>query len=233
MKYFLFITSIFLFTLNTFSQKDTNWVKYYYESGELSSEGVLEDGKPNGYWKSYYVNGHLKTEGNRVDFKLDGPWKFYNEEGKLTLVINYKQDIKEGPRETYDTKGRLVKVEQLINNKKEGWTISYYENQKEHKKIPFVNGREVGVGFEYDNKGTIITLFTYKSGVLTKERFINRIDKNGLKKGTWMKFYSNMQVREEGLYLKDLKHGYWKFYKKDGNLLRMEKWVMGVFNEGR
>ena len=46
-------------------------VKYYYPNGNVSSEGTLRNGKPDGYWKSYSESGRIKSEGNRVDFKLD------------------------------------------------------------------------------------------------------------------------------------------------------------------
>ena len=51
-------------------------VKYYYPNGNVSSEGTLRNGKPDGYWKSYSERGRIKSEGNRVDFKLDSSWRF-------------------------------------------------------------------------------------------------------------------------------------------------------------
>lgn len=224
----LFITVFSFLSLVMLAQNDTNWVKYYFESGQISSEGPLRDGKPDGYWKSYYIDGKLKTEGNRLNFLLDGDWKFYDVDGRLTLIIGYKEDLKEGQRITLDGEGTILKEEEFVKNKKEGWTTSYFANGKLKMKTPFVNNREQGRGFEYDGEEQIITLFTYKAGVLTKEQFINRRDDNGLRKGTWMNFHDNMQVSDVGMYMKDLKHGYWKYYKKDGNLIRIEKWVMGV-----
>ncbi|RLC26119.1 MAG: hypothetical protein DRH21_02995, partial [Deltaproteobacteria bacterium] len=51
--------------------------KFYYENGQLSSEGTMRDGEPDGYWKTYYENGVVKSEGDRKDFKLDSIWTFY------------------------------------------------------------------------------------------------------------------------------------------------------------
>ena len=58
--------------------------KFYYSSGQVSSEGNLVNGKPDGYWKSYYENGKLKSEGNRINLNLDGPWKFYSDKGVIS-----------------------------------------------------------------------------------------------------------------------------------------------------
>ena len=34
--------------------------KFTYPNGKPSSEGIIRDGKPDGYWKSYYEDGKLK-----------------------------------------------------------------------------------------------------------------------------------------------------------------------------
>ena len=35
--------------------------KFYYKNGVISSEGLMKDGKPDGYWKSYNENGKIKS----------------------------------------------------------------------------------------------------------------------------------------------------------------------------
>ena len=206
-------------------------VTYYYENGQKSSEGPLRNGKPDGYWKSYYRNGVLKTEGNRKDHLLDGPWKFYNDQGDLTVVIRYKADMKQGVRETY-ADGILIREEPYENDKKDGLARYYYDTGELQKIIPFQEGKEAGQGYEFDRNGKIITLMTFKSGVLVKQQNINRLDRQNQKQGLWMDFYEGTYtLRYEGTYLNDLKHGYWKYYLRNGNLQRIEKWVNGVLQE--
>lgn len=81
MKKLLFILLLFptglLFGQDTIVKNGFN--KFYYASGNISSEGTMQDGKPNGYWKTYYENGNLKSEGNRKNFALDSTWKFYSD----------------------------------------------------------------------------------------------------------------------------------------------------------
>ena len=48
---------------------------YYFENGQVSSEGYLRNGNPDGYWKSYHRNGKIKSEGNRKEYLLDGIWE--------------------------------------------------------------------------------------------------------------------------------------------------------------
>lgn len=220
--------------LLSFSQSEKNdslqFTTYYYEMGAKSSEGYLRNGRPDGYWKSYYRNGNLKAEGNRKNFMLDGPWIFYSEQGDKTVEIHYEEDKKNGLRKTYRD-GNVVKEENFVNDQLQGFTREYDAKGRLIREIPFVDGLEKGEGYEYNEEGLIITLLTYKAGVLTKKQSINRRDNQEQKQGLWMQFFSNRKVQVEGTYMNDLKNGYWKFYQANGNLIKVEKWVMGVLQE--
>ena len=76
---------------------------FYYANGQKSSEGYLDQGKPNGYWKNYYDSGILKSEGNRKDFQLDSTWKFFRGDGSLQQSIEYKENLKQGFECLYDS----------------------------------------------------------------------------------------------------------------------------------
>ena len=54
------------------------YTQFKHANGNVSSEGYLLNGKPEGYWKNYFETGTLKSEGSRKNFKLDGSWKFYD-----------------------------------------------------------------------------------------------------------------------------------------------------------
>ncbi|MEQ9261966.1 MAG: hypothetical protein RLP14_02275 [Owenweeksia sp.] len=204
---------------------------YYYEGGAKSSEGNLKNGQPEGYWKSYYRNGNLKAEGNRKEHLLQGPWLFYNEDGEKKLEINYKDDKKDGLRKTF-LDGQIIKEEPFVNDQLEGFAKEYYQGSGElHREIPYKNNQTQGTGYEYAMDGRIITLLTYKSGVLTKQQNINRMDQQLQKQGMWVTFYPNRNVKVEGPYVNNLKNGYWKYYLSTGDLQRVEKWIMGVLQE--
>lgn len=203
---------------------------YYYEGGAKSSEGYLKDGLPEGHWKSYYHNGKLKTEGNRKNFQLDGVWSFYSENGDKTLEISYRNDKKNGPTKSFKA-NKVVREDNLVENKIEGYSQIFFATGELKNEVPYESNKKHGVGFEYDQSEKIITVNTYKSGVLTKQRRINREDKQLQKQGTWMKFHSNRNISVEGPYVNNLKNGYWKYYKANGDLIKVEKWIMGVLQE--
>jgi len=225
---------IAVFPLSSFSQTAGDSLKptrYYYENGQVSSEGSLRNGKPDAYWKSYYRNGVLKAEGNRQNFELDGPWIFYDREGIRTSEINYKSGKKNGPSKLYK-KGKLLKIDQFKEDVQEGITRFFYPDSSLQKEVPYMAGKMEGLGYEYARDGRVITLLTFKNGALIRKQNINRFDQQEQKQGMWMEFHANKGIAVEGPYLNDLKNGYWKYYKSNGNLIRVEKWINGELQEG-
>ena len=69
---------------------------FKYPNGSVSSEGLIKNGKPEGYWKSYYVTGVKKSEGKRTSFLLDSIWLFYDQVGDTTEKISYLFGKKNG-----------------------------------------------------------------------------------------------------------------------------------------
>jgi antitoxin component YwqK of YwqJK toxin-antitoxin module len=202
---------------------------FYYDNGKISSEGLMRDGKPDGYWKTYSTNGVIKSEGNRKNFQLDSIWKFYTEQGRLVFEFNYKEGKKFGLKNTYDTKeGVLITSENFVNDIKQATTIIYFPNGKVKQIIPFVDGKENGVGYEFTNDSTIITITQYKMGFIQKEEKINRRDASNLKQGVWKEFYPTRIIKTEVTYSDNKMNGYLKEYSPKGSLTNTTKYVNGV-----
>jgi antitoxin component YwqK of YwqJK toxin-antitoxin module len=199
---------------------------YYYDNGNVSSEGFLESGQPNGYWKTYYPNGILKSEGNRENFQLDSTWVFYNEEGQKVSEINYKKGKKNGPVTTYKS-GVKYETGNFIDDVKQGVATVYYPTGEVHKQIPYESGKEEGKGFEYSRDGRIITLLSYEEGYLRRAEKVNRYDDRGNKRGQWISFHPNGVLASEGTYMNDKKNGIFKTYDKKGDLISLEKYRDG------
>lgn len=221
--------------LHSYCQNEGDSLKataYYYENGQVSSEGFLRNGQPDGYWKSYYRNGQLKAEGNRLDFKLDGPWIFYDRDGLKSSRITYKKGEKDGPSFLYQ-EGQLHKIDQYEEGKLQGISKYFYPDSSLKKEIPYQEGKQSGQGFEYaQSDGRVITLLEFKNGALLRKQAINRFDEQEQKQGLWIQFHKNGIIAQEGPYINDLKNGYWKYYTTAGDLIRVEKWVNGELQEG-
>lgn len=211
---------------------DTNNQKIFrYPNGNIASIGVMQNGKPNGYWKSYYTNGNIKSEGNRKNFMLDSTWVFYTDSGKISLIINYKNDKKNGITKYYNDSGIVILEEPYIDNVLEGILRKYHSNGQIKAEIPYTKGKKNGRAFTYSKDGRIVLYTDYKNGVIFKEQRINRLDKKNRRQGIWIEFYNNKIIKSEERYYNGLKHGFCKYYRIDASLVKTEKYKMGQLQE--
>ncbi len=231
-RYLKIISIFFLIFLQSYlgkCQKNVinanGYNKFYYPNGQVSSEGMMKNGKPNGYWTTYYVTGIKKSEGKRINFLLDSTWVFYNHLGDTIEKINYKYGKKTGYniRYAYVDKGTgitgYIKSRELyINDKKEGTGLYYYPDKKVQEMIPYRNGKKEGMGKEFDERGNIVTLNEYHKDVLVERRKINRFNKGGNKEGEWMSFYPDGKKYREEYYKNGMRDGYYREYDKIGNI---------------
>jgi antitoxin component YwqK of YwqJK toxin-antitoxin module len=197
--------------------------QFRYPNGNISSEGFIRNGKPDGYWKSYYVTGVLKSEGKRTSFLLDSIWIFYDQAGDTTEKISYLLGKRNGYYLRYKKDpvyGLYVHTSELYaGDKKEGVARIFYPDGKTRQTIPYINGRKDGLSREYDREGKIITLLEYNNDFLISRERINQTDAAGLKQGEWLEFYPGGAIKTERNYRNDLLHGYYKEYDERGRLL--------------
>lgn len=202
---------------------------FYHSNGKIASEGEMRDGKPDGYWKTYDEYGIIRSEGNRKNFELDSLWKFYDETGKLKLSITYKNGKKNGIRTTY-LEDRIL-VDSFADNVKNGNSKILYPSGKLKRITPFVNGLEEGTEKGYAEDGRLVMVATYKNGFLRHKEYMNGLDPLGRKQGLWKEFYPNGALKMAGTYRNGLKHGYFKYYDKEGNLEKIEKYIDDILQD--
>jgi len=224
----IFILSFFIFICTiSFSQEKVTLKDGYqvfkYPNGAFSSEGLIKNGKPEGFWKSYYVTGVKKSEGRRTSYLLDSIWVFYDQSGDTTEKINYLYGKKNGWYYKYKTdaaRGNYIWSKELYSaDKKAGTAYIYFPDGKIQQTFTYNDGKKEGLSKEFDSYGNIITLLEYSNDFLVSREKINRTDKNGLKQGEWKEFYSNGSIKSEKSYKDDLMHGYYKEYDTRGKLV--------------
>ncbi len=203
-------------------QKNNGYVKFKHDNGVIASEGTMRDGLPDGYWKSYNKKGILISQGNRKDFLLDSTWNFYNDEGKLSMTVNYKNNKKNGLKISFLSDSKIE--EEYKDNVKINFEKQFDLNGKLIKITPFQNGLEEGISKDFNTEGVIILLTYYQKGYVTKREFINRVDGSGKKQGLWKTFNKSDILIVEATYLNGKKHGFYKEYDENGNLVKIEKY---------
>ena len=213
-------------------------VKLYYPNGQISSEGFIKDGKPEGFWRTYYTTGIVKSEGKRTNFLLDSTWNFYNQSGELVEVINYQFGKKSGftYKYTYDNPERpgqatLVSQELFINDRREGNSFYYFPTGELKELVYYSAGRREGFAREFNKDSVIVTLKQYKDNYLISRERLNRVDREGNKVGTHKTFFDDGTVKVEQNYLEGELHGYFREYDQEGKILQTFRYERGAVVE--
>jgi antitoxin component YwqK of YwqJK toxin-antitoxin module len=201
--------------------------RFYYPNGQVSSEGLMKNGKPDGFWKTYYVTGVLKSKGNRRNTLLDSTWVFYTETADTSEIINYREGKKSGWYYAYETtvetnRGNVhyLKTKELfVDDKRENQGITYYPSGKPKLVMPYRNGKRQGLAKEYDENGTIITMMEFRNDYMVSREFVNRTNEKGEKTGIWRTFYDNGAMHEEQIYKDGILDGNAKIYTETGRVL--------------
>ena len=182
---------------------------FHYPSGAKSSEGTLVNGKPDGWWKSYDEKGNLTSEGNRKNFVLDSIWTFY-EKGRKYLTVNYVNGKKQGEQILYNPTNYVIT--QWEDDTIVGAVKTYDNDHWLLATVPHVEGKPHGMAKEFNKDGLVTKVTYYYHGVLNRSERINRTDKFNLKQGAWKYFWDNGNLKLEGSYVNDKKHGFFKYY---------------------
>jgi antitoxin component YwqK of YwqJK toxin-antitoxin module len=210
---------------------------FKYPNGSISSEGLIRNGKPEGFWKSFYVTGVKKSEGKRTNFLLDSIWLFYDQAGDTTEKINWLYGKKNGWYYKYKkdpSQGVYIWSKELFAaDRKEGTAFVYFPDRKIQQTFTYNEGKKEGLSKEYDKEGNIITLLEYNNDFLVSREKINRTDKNGLKQGDWKEFYPNGGIKSEKTFKDDLINGYYKEYDTRGKLVLTMLYQNGAIVKSR
>jgi len=90
------LVAIIKITAQTGEFPEDGYQVYKYPNGTVSSEGMIKNGKPEGYWRSYYVTGVIRSEGRYTNFMLDSIWVFFDQAADTTEKINFLFGKKNG-----------------------------------------------------------------------------------------------------------------------------------------
>jgi antitoxin component YwqK of YwqJK toxin-antitoxin module len=80
----------------------------YYSSNQKQMEGTYKDGLRDGKWMYWYENGNVWSEGFFVKGKSDGLRINYFENGKKRQEGHYKNDARVGKWKFYDENGKVL-----------------------------------------------------------------------------------------------------------------------------
>ena len=218
--------------------EDSTFTQIFYPNGQVSSEGVMKNGKPDGFWRTYYVTGVIKSEGKRTNFLLDSLWNFYNQAGELTQQISYQLGEKSGYSLSYTYnnptnpgQATLLSQELFVRGKREGNSFYYHPTGELKLIVNYSEGKKQGLSREFTRDSTLITVLTYKDNYVVDRERINRLDPEGNKQGTHREYYENGRIKKEENYLDNQLHGYYREFDGNGDLLTAIRYERGQIME--
>jgi len=242
MKYLLLLLLLcnysFLFSQLRNQESDNGYNIFYYSNKQISSEGNMINGEPDGIWKSYYVNGVIKSIGKRRNLQLDSVWVFYNELGAIKEKINYLDGKKNGYYYSFEyfknkndsLVGYLASQEMYLNNQKNGISEYFYSNGVIYLSVNYANGLKNGFAREYNQQGILTTIIDYRLGIEVDRELINQY-RDSLKYGPWKEFYPNGKIKREENYQLGVLHGLVKTYDLSGELLTAYRFEGGILKD--
>lgn len=210
------------------SCRQGTFTQYFYPSGELSSEGCLVSGKADGEWKSYYPSGSIKSKGTYLENAVEGTWVFYFEDGVISKDVVFKFGLKEGEEKVYSEEGILVRKTVWNEDLKQGKEEKFYETGELEYEVFYAEGLKDGKAVQFAKDGRMIAFLTYKKDKIYSVSRFNRFNKRGERSGVWKEFYERLNLREEGIYADDKKHGVFRYYSTRGNLDSLKRFEFGV-----
>lgn len=237
------LLTLFMVSVNSwlFGQEiasDSSFVQIFYPNGQVSSEGIMKNDKPDGYWRTYFVTGVIKSEGKRTNFLLDSIWNFYNQAGELTQQISYKLGEKSGYSSSYiynnperPGQATLISKELYVRGKKEGASYYYHPTGELQLIVFYKDGKKQGLSREFTRDSTLITVVQYKDNYVVERERVNRIDDQGNKQGTFREYYENGKIKKEENYLDNQLHGYYREFDGSGDLLLAIRYERGQIME--
>ena len=199
----------------------------YYPNGIVSSEGMYRNGRPDGFWRGYHETGVLKSEGNRLNFMLDSTWVFYTHTGDTSEIINYRLGVRSGFHYQFETiiernnvsKHYLASKKLYLDDRLEGKAYYYYPNGQVRQIVNYRNGLRQDESIEFDENGTVITIFDFRNDYMISRQFVNRTNAQGQKHGTWKEFHPNGIVKIEEHYRNGVLEGTTRFRSESGMLI--------------
>ncbi len=178
----------------------------YFESGELSQFGEVENGKREGTWITYYPNGSKQEEGKYEEnqYLMMNSWSPKGD----AQVVNGK-----GTHLSYYDDNQIMEQGEVVNGLREGtWELFYESNGEPMQHAEYQQGKVNGLHQAYFENGQL-----YAEGQMKENK----------SEGTWTWYYENGTVQTTANFISDKKYGVQTFWNESGLAVKEEKYEAG------
>lgn len=215
---------------------------------DINGKGMFSGNMKIGKWEYFYDNGNLASEGSYKEGKEEGKWITYHENGDLSGIYYLKAGKFDGEQTSYRG-DEIIGVTHMKEGKREGKTYSYVFGEIAEIRI-YKDDVIIGDVFDFYGYGLIYNYdhsvsFSLGDG---EGRKISKGKMNDEKKeGVWKFFMANttksyawhtenienLQLIGEQSYKNGVLDGYAKLYSKSGALMYSENYKNGELIESK
>lgn len=192
--------------------------------------------RKQGLWKSLYDNDNIRFEENYKNGVLHGYYREYSSRGQLLVSKFFEQgveierkdpeEIKIDYRNQFDENGQISASGGFINNTPVGIHRIYTENRSVINTKEFNNSGQLISDGITDEKGKKDEFwkFYFTSGELRSEGSFN----DNIRHGQWKYYFPNGQLEQSGTFRSGKEDGLWIWYYQNGSLRREEDYYRGM-----
>lgn len=148
-------------------------VTYFFQNGQMSSEGSYKKGRMDGLWKYYFHNGAKKSEFNYVDGQLQGAATQYFKSGKQKTSLQYKDDKLDGYYQEFYDQGGVKEEGWFQEGQRQQQWLNYYPNDSIETDAYYLNDQLKSFYREFTTDGKLFAETIYDAGKLVNEQLKN------------------------------------------------------------
>lgn len=153
--------------IGNFGKADGNFfVKNYFATGQLHSEGSYRQGKNHGAWKYYNRYGKLINEYNYVDGQLQGKGVDYFPSGEKKYVAEYKDNLLHGYFQQFYRNGQVKQEGWFQDGERQQQWFTYFLDGTLESDSYYLNDSYRGPYYSYAQDGKLYSVSTYEGDIL-------------------------------------------------------------------
>lgn len=217
--------------------KTGEW-KFYTKNGIIKEKGSYEMDRPQGVVTTYYISGITNSEVNYKDGVMEGSARFFYPNGQIKSQGLFVNDKKQGVWEDHYIDGTIKGVNFYHNGELHGEQVLYGPQGKKYMTDYYNFGKlDYSIAYLQDghafdtinykqNKDLYVVKTHYPSGKL-KESITYLY---GYKHGEYKSFDVEGNLVIKGNYFNNLQHGPWKWFRENGDLRLERNYEHGSLN---
>jgi uncharacterized protein len=198
----------------------------YDEEGHIVSQGIVnDDGTREGKWNYFFENGEIKSEGLYKNNRQSGEWKFLFKGGKPEQVGKFENGFFSGEWSWFYPNGSKLRIESFTQGKREGKFIEFSEKGDTTTFGSYTEGemngfwritsgdtREEG-SYTNDLREGIWKSFYEDGKLMYQGNYIQ-----GNPDGKHVYYYPDGKIQEEQVYVLGIKEKNWYKFTPEGHL---------------